>query len=304
MRDCECYGDKVRNDAISRSIEGFGQNIEPPSPEKDRRAKREGARSKASRPASSLENPKNLYNGQGLGDDQRAGSRLSFSSNRSFEDVLFELKSWKDKGLIDEDEYKTHKAEVLTVAGSSFTQSLRSDSATPGPDVNARSLLTLNQRTYQDPRSIADRYKARMDEESETMSTDEHHDMSDDEPGAAPGVKKHRIDFYFQQLRTVCYRKVRGNGNDVSIREIFRHFDSEKHGDVPGIDRDEFVTAVKRLMLGSAQHGMITTDEAIALFNRIDSDGSGSIDYREASDTLSLPGWDNHKVGKKSNVLI
>jgi hypothetical protein len=66
----------------------------------------------------SLENPKNLYNGQGLGDDQRAGSRLSFSSNRSFEDVLFELKSWKDKGLIDEDEYKTHKAEVLTVAGS------------------------------------------------------------------------------------------------------------------------------------------------------------------------------------------
>jgi hypothetical protein len=52
MRDCECYGDKVRNDAISRSIEGFGQNIEPPSPDKDRRAKREGARSKASRPAS------------------------------------------------------------------------------------------------------------------------------------------------------------------------------------------------------------------------------------------------------------
>ena len=49
----------------------------------------------------------------------------------------------------------------------------------------------------------------------------------EEEPGH-PGVSKPHLDFLFKQLRQICYRKVRGNGNDVSIREIFRHFDSEK----------------------------------------------------------------------------
>ena len=49
----------------------------------------------------------------------------------------------------------------------------------------------------------------------------------EEEPGH-PGVSKAHLDFLFKQLRQICYRKVRGNGNDVSIREIFRHFDSEK----------------------------------------------------------------------------
>ena len=57
-------------------------------------------------------------------------------------------------------------------------------------------------------------------------------------------------------------------------------------------------------MLGTAERGIISTDEAIALFDRIDADKSGTIDYRETASTLSMPGWDNKVLGKKSNVLL
>jgi len=99
-------------------------------------------------------------------------------------------------------------------------------------------------------------------------------------------------------------RKVKGNGSDVSVREIFRHFDNNKNGSSPGIDMDEFSDAVKRLMLGSHEGGIISEEEARLLFNRIDSDGSGSIDYREIASTLSLPGWDIRFLNKKSNILL
>jgi len=46
-------------------------------------------------------------------------------------------------------------------------------------------------------------------------------------------------------------------------------------------EQDEFVLAVKRLMLGTAERGLIATEEACALFDRIDADKSGTIDYRE-----------------------
>ena len=62
--------------------------------------------------------------------------------------------------------------------------------------------------------------------------------------------------------------------------------------------------AVRRLMLGSAARGIITEAEACALFARIDADQSGTIDYRETAATLSLPGWDNKVLGKKSNILL
>lgn len=57
-------------------------------------------------------------------------------------------------------------------------------------------------------------------------------------------------------------------------------------------------------MLGTAERGIISTAEAIALFDRIDADKSGTIDYRETASTLSMPGWDNKVLGKKSNVLL
>ena len=121
------------------------------------------------------------------------------------------------------------------------------------------------------------------------------------EPGAPKGVYKRNIDFLMKQLRDVCYAKVRGNGADISVREVFRHFDSDKEvgeddAGEHGIDKKEFVQAVKRLMLGSAPRGIITTAEAVALFDRIDADKSGNIDYRETAAVLSVPGWDNTKL--------
>jgi len=171
---------------------------------------------------------------------------------------------------------------------------------------------TTNERTYRDPREIRERREERQKtnarafndaQYSRTSTPSSVSSVTDEEPGH-PGVSKTYLDFLFKQLRQICYRKVRGNGNDVSIREIFRHFDSEKHGDAPGVDREEFITAVQRLMLGSPERGIINHDEAVALFDRIDADKSGTIDYRETAATLSLPGWDNRILGKKSNILL
>lgn len=228
--------------------------------------------------------------------------------DRSLEESLVELKDWKDRGLIDEAEYKSQKAKVLDIAAE-MSRPASSMSLTIGPNVP----MTTNQRYYQDPSAVRQRRvaysnaaaadKAARGEQDMTPSSKSSRFDEEEEPGH-PGVSKPHLDFLFKQLRQICYRKVRGNGNDVSIREIFRHFDSEKHGDAPGVDRDEFVLAVKRLMLGTAERGIISTDEAIALFDRIDADKSGTIDYRETASTLSMPGWDNKVLGKKSNVLL
>ena len=60
---------------------------------------------------------------------------------------------------------------------------------------------------------------------------------------------KRNIDFLMKQLRDVCYAKVRGNGADISVREVFRHFDSDKEvgeddAGEHGIDKKEFVQAM------------------------------------------------------------
>ena len=55
-------------------------------------------------------------------------------------------------------------------------------------------------------------------------------------------------------------------------------------------EQDEFVLAVKRLMLGTAERGLIATEEACALFDRIDADKSGTIDYRETGLCLVVCG--------------
>ena len=47
-------------------------------------------------------------------------------------------------------------------------------------------------------------------------------------------IPQHRIDFLLRQLRLLCYRKVKGNGSDVSVREVFRHFDANKDEDDEG----------------------------------------------------------------------
>lgn len=294
MRKCECYQDKKKNEANSRGLNAFhgGRDGMAPSPDKTPTSpdKENVGEDDLKRPDSNLGmghfvRPNSVMGGG----SSRGGSSLWFNyEGKTAEDLLIDLKKWREEGLIDEDEYKGQKAAVLSATAESF----RASSTTPYP-----ASTSTYSRSFGDPRMGKDRPVSSL-----SMVSDLDH--GPDEPGAAPGVKRARIDFYFKQLRQICYRKVRGNGNDVSIREIFRHFDTEKHGESPGIDQDEFVLAVKRLMLGSADHGIITTDEAIALFARIDADGSGTIDYRETADTLSLPGWDNKLLGKKSNVLL
>lgn len=67
---------------------------------------------------------------------------------------------------------------------------------------------------------------------------------------------------------------------------------------------DTWLILANAFRLGTAERGIISTAEAIALFDRIDADKSGTIDYRETASTLSMPGWDNKVLGKKSNVLL
>ena len=120
------------------------------------------------------------------------------------------------------------------------------------------------------------------------------------------GVPRQRVDFLLRQLRLLCYRKVKGNGSDVSVREIFRHFDSNKDEDEDGagIDVDEFTSALQKLMLGTPEDGLVSVEEAACMFRKIDTNNGGTIDYREVAQLLSQPGWDSRLVGRMSNVLL
>lgn len=123
---------------------------------------------------------------------------------------------------------------------------------------------------------------------------------------AVLGVPQQRVDFLLRQLRLLCYRKVKGNGSDVSVREIFRHFDSNKDEDEDGagIDAGEFYDMLQKLMLGTPEDGLVTEEEAHLMFKQIDTNNGGTIDYREVAQLLSQPGWDARLVGRMSNVLL
>lgn len=141
---------------------------------------------------------------------------------------------------------------------------------------------------------------------SSAMSQGSGSSMSESSGLMSNGVPTQRVDFLLRQLRLLCYRKVKGNGSDVSVREIFRHFDSNKDEDEEGagIDVDEFSSALQKLMLGTPEDGLVTLDEAACMFKKIDTNNGGTIDYREVAQLLSQPGWDHRIVGRKSNVLL
>ena len=136
-----------------------------------------------------------------------------------------------------------------------------------------------------------------------SRQTDE---MSETSSHAGGSVPTQRVDFLLRQLRLLCYRKVKGNGSDVSVREIFRHFDSNKDEDEDGvgIDVDEFTSALQKLMLGTPEDGLVTPEEAACMFRKIDTNNGGTIDYREVAQLLSQPGWDHRLVARRSNVLL
>ena len=322
MRSCQCYHDRKVNDFNSKGLDAF-DNKDADAPQGSAHHTSKHGKHSLRHKSSPKSAEQGAFKRAGYLGDPNTGSRthsrassvvgdMSFSNAQAntLQDVLTNLKTFKDQGLIDEDEYKASKSKILNIELSPFSgrTALAASHSLGFPS-------TTNQRTYTDPRLVMDVRKTQQKGQQQILMrgqdarevplsiTSSSLTDDEDEPGH-PGVKRIYLDFLFKQLRTVCYRKVRGNGNDVSIREIFRHFDSEKHGEAPGIDKDEFVLAVRRLMLGSAARGIITEDEAVALFARIDADHSGTIDYRETAASLSLPGWDNKVLGKKSNILL
>jgi hypothetical protein len=140
----------------------------------------------------------------------------------------------------------------------------------------------------------------------QSRQPDEMSQCSERSVGSQKGVPKARVDVLLRQLRLLCYRKVKGNGSDVSVREVFRHFDSNKDEDEDGagIDAHEFYSALTKLMLGTAEDGLVTEEEAEMMFKQIDVNAGGTIDYREVAQMLSQPGWDSRLVGRLSNVLL
>jgi len=192
---------------------------------------------------------------------------------------------------MDNDEYKLEKTKVLGMLDENMYKQGMSRSATPTDALRAARFRTTYRTAYpaaQPPHAV----------DSRRLQLDPL------EPGG-DGVKKERVDFLLRQLRQICYRKVRGHGNDVSVREIFRHFDSVKDSaGEAGIDEAEFVQAVQRLMLGNARDGMITKQEAHCLFRRLDENDDHKIDYREIASNLSAPGWDARFLGTRSNILL
>jgi len=320
MRSCQCYQDREVNDYNSKGLDAFQNQEAHVSNPTEHVIGKHGHRHHANSLRADQGSFKRSEQDQARsysrasssaalgGYEQQASMSVDYSSQGQTHamQMLVNLKSFKDRGLIDEDEYKASKAKIInSVVEPGNAEGIQRASSTMGfPS-------TTNQRTYQNPRSIVEGGKtlrnaqaARGRGEDAPVTASSFSSVEEEEEPGFPGVKRVYLDFLFKQLRQICYRKVRGNGNDVSIREIFRHFDSEKHGDAPGVDQEEFVQAVQRLMLGSAENGIISTEEAAALFARIDADHSGTIDYRETAATLSLPGWDNKVLGKKSNILL
>ena len=151
--------------------------------------------------------------------------------------------------------------------------------------------------TFRKPRHVF-RPSSAMSRQTDEMSETSSH--------AGGSVPTQRVDFLLRQLRLLCYRKVKGNGSDVSVREIFRHFDSNKDEDEDGvgIDVDEFTSALQKLMLGTPEDGLVTPEEAACMFRKIDTNNGGTIDYREVAQLLSQPGWDHRLVARRSNVLL
>lgn len=83
--------------------------------------------------------------------------------------------------------------------------------------------------SFQTPKGIQYRQGSAVRRDCDEMSV----------PSGLPfDVPKQRIDFLLRQLRLLCYRKVKGHGSDVSVREIFRHFDSNKDEDEDGAGID------------------------------------------------------------------
>jgi len=209
---------------------------------------------------------------------------------------------WGDGAGAELDAEKAVFFESTPMSSYAHSYSLRNTKWSAPPRDQLFSQRVPNKRkdlsaTFQKPRQIfrpSSALSRQLDEISQTSSQ------------AAEEVPRLRVDFLLRQLRLLCYRKVKGNGSDVSVREVFRHFDSNKDEDEDGagIDVDEFTNALRKLMLGTPEDGLVSPEEAACMFRKIDTNNGGTIDYREVAQLLSQPGWDHRLVGKRSNILL
>jgi Ca2+-binding EF-hand superfamily protein len=227
----------------------------------------------------------------------RPVSRLYSAFDGSPED---EGAAWAEEMEEEEGREKTVFASNAPVSSYTRAYSLRAIKWAPPKDnlfgrgsEKGRDLSA----TFRKPRHVF-RPSSAMSRQTDEMSETSSH--------AGSSVPTLRVDFLLRQLRLLCYRKVKGNGSDVSVREIFRHFDSNKDEDEDGagIDVGEFTSALQKLMLGTPEDGLVSPEEAACMFRKIDTNNGGTIDYREVAQLLSQPGWDHRLVARRSNVLL
>eukprot|EP00277_Geminigera_cryophila_P035192 CAMPEP_0173122730 /NCGR_PEP_ID=MMETSP1102-20130122/54393_1 /TAXON_ID=49646 /ORGANISM="Geminigera sp., Strain Caron Lab Isolate" /LENGTH=183 /DNA_ID=CAMNT_0014030259 /DNA_START=9 /DNA_END=557 /DNA_ORIENTATION=- len=182
MRSCECYQDKEVNELITKNLDGFHggrQGVgELPTPDKDVVVGRHGHHHHKPESLSSQGNFQRAgffrnvprgggsFSGRASHTSSRGGGGggKSTYSGKGVQEMLEDLKSWKDRGLIDEDDYKTQKTKILTAAEHSFAE-MASHSSQNGKEHRAASGVgfpsTTHQRTYKDPQLIIERRLAR-----------------------------------------------------------------------------------------------------------------------------------------------
>ena len=96
------------------------------------------------------------------------------------------------------------------------------------------------------------------------------------------------VDLLEKQLKKSVYEKTPPNTNSKRTAELaFKSLDANNSG---GVDLDEFIKALERFgmhVVGMRKGvGGLPKETVQALFNKYDSDGSGSISYKEFTDAL------------------
>jgi len=311
MRTCQCFEDRIMVRRINENTDRMSELVAS-SFDGSRSASRLAASRSPMRPQSALSSGGSAHRAQmGRPELGRSGSRpgsAMLPGSVMSQGSTLPASVMEHDGLNEYHDFERDEPEQIFRTNaplSSYTSAyslkatkwgaqsrdLLFNSKVPGKTKDLGGTFRSDKFRFRPASAMCERSNSRMSESSACFSN---------------GVPKQRADFLLRQLRLLCYRKVKGNGSDVSVREIFRHFDSNKDEDEEGagIDVDEFSSALKKLMLGTPEDGLVSEEEAACMFKIIDTNNGGTIDYREVAQLLSQPGWDHRLVGRKSNVLL
>ena len=159
MRSCQCYQDRKVNDFNSKALDAF-DNKDADAPQGSAHHTSKHGKHSLRHKSSPKSAEQGAFKRAGYLGDPNTGSRthsrassvvgdMSFSNAQAntLQDVLTNLKTFKDQGLIDEDEYKASKSKILNIELSPFSgrTALAASHSLGFPS-------TTNQRTYKDPR--------------------------------------------------------------------------------------------------------------------------------------------------------